>query len=142
VGELITRTIDFQESESSNRTAVAPGVSAELDDLKRTYHGLDDLLTRINITLKANLPEWARQYVTNCVFYPQLGFLTAVTINAETGASNYDGEGSDDDVWERKFMNDGQMYYKNRRMKELDGQIGDLYCMICGKCGMQFHSWP
>lgn len=132
VGELIAGTIDFQQSKEARRTCVMQGVSAELDELKRNYDGLEYFLNEVAALMIEDIPEWAQQYVKNCIFYPQIGFLTVVSINPETGRGNYEGEGLGDDVWERMFVSDGNIYYKNRRMKELDGQYGDLYCMIVG----------
>lgn len=68
----------------------------------------------------------------NCIFYPQLGFLTVVSLNPETGRGNYQGEGLAEDVWESMFVNEGHIYYKNTMMRELDEQVGDIYCMIVG----------
>ncbi|KAI7782338.1 hypothetical protein LA080_013613 [Diaporthe eres] len=133
VGELIAGTIDFQQSKEARRTCVMQGVSAELDELKRNYDGLEYFLNEVAAHMIQEIPEWAQQYVKNCIFYPQIGFLTVVSLNPETGRGNYEGEGLGDDVWERMFISDGDIYYKNRRMKELDGQYGDLYCMIVDK---------
>lgn len=133
VGELIAGTIDFQQSKEARRTCVMQGVSQELDELKRNYDGLEYFLNEVAALMIQEIPEWAQQYVKNCIFYPQIGFLTVVSLNTETGRGNYEGEGLSDDVWERMFVSDGDIYYKNRRMKELDGQYGDLYCMIVGK---------
>ncbi|KAI0478736.1 muts domain V-domain-containing protein [Xylariaceae sp. FL0804] len=129
VGELITQTVDFEQSMERGRTAVKQGVDAELDELKRRYDGMDHFLTGVIAKLQNGLPEWARKYVKNCIFFPQLGFLTAVTLNPETGKGNYDGEGLDD-VWERMFVAEECVYYKNRQMKEMDDEFGDAYCMI------------
>lgn len=132
VGELIAGTVDFQQSKEARRTCVMPGINAELDDLKRNYDGLESFLNEVAAHLITEIPEWAQQYVKNCIFYPQIGFLTVVSLDPETGRSNYEGEGLVDDSWEQMFVTDGDIYYKNRRMKELDGQYGDLYCMIVG----------
>lgn len=133
VGELITGTIDFQQSKEARRTCVIQGMNAELDELKRNYDGLEYFLDEIAGRLIKEIPEWARQYVKNCIFYPQIGFLTVVSLNVDTGRGDYEGEGLSDDDWERMFVSDGNIYYKNRCMRELDGQYGDLYCMIVGK---------
>lgn len=109
------------------------GVSAELDELKRNYDGLEYFLNEVAALMTEEIPEWARQYVKNCIFYPQIGFLTVISLNPETGHGNYEGEGLNDDAWERMFVSDGNIYYKNRRMKDLDVQYGDLYCMIVGR---------
>lgn len=140
VGELVAGTIDFQQSKEARRTCVMRGVSAELDELKRNYDGLEYFLNEVAALMLEEIPEWAQQYVKNCIFYPQIGFLTVVSLNTESGRGNYEGEGLSDDAWERMFVSDGNIYYKNRRMKELDGQYGDLYCMIVGK--LLFTSHP
>ncbi|KAI1407499.1 muts domain V-domain-containing protein [Hypoxylon sp. FL1857] len=129
VGELISQTIDFEQSMERGRTAVRHGVDANLDELKRSYDGMEHFLTNVIAKLRGELPEWARKYVQNCIFFPQLGFLTVVSLNPETGKGNYDGEGLND-VWERMFAAEGCVYYKNQQMKEMDEHFGDAYCMI------------
>ncbi|KAK6078726.1 MutS domain V [Seiridium cupressi] len=129
IGELITRTVDFEQSRERQRTAVKQGVDPNLDELKRSYHGMEDFLTDVNAKLHADIPDWAQRYVQGCVFYPQLGFLTVVSLNPQTGNANYEGEGLND-VWERIFADDGVVYCKNRRMREIDEHFGDAYCMI------------
>lgn len=113
------------------RIAVKHGIDADLDERKRSYDGMESFLANVIAKLQGSLPEWARKYVKNCTFFPQLGFLTAVSINPQTGKGNYDGEGLHD-AWTCMFLADGSAYYKNRQMKELDEELGDLYCMIIG----------
>lgn len=133
VGELITQTVDFTESDINHRTTVMQGVDPDLDSLKRTYDGLEDFLSKVAAQLATELPEWATKYVQNCIFFPQLGFLTVVTLDPETGRGNYEGQGLDDDVWNLSFCTEDMGYYKNRQMKELDNHFGDMYGMICGE---------
>lgn len=133
IGQMVTETIDFPRSEEQHRTAVLPGVDAELDSIKRTYDGMDSLLTQVATQLSNDLPEWAAQYVENCIFFPQLGFLTVVPLDPDTGKGRYEGEGVDNDVWEKMFVSNDMGYYKNRRMKEMDVYFGDMYGMICGE---------
>lgn len=108
------------------------GVDPDLDELKRNYDGLEYFLNEVAAQLVMKVPEWARPYVQNCIFYPQIGFLTVVSLDPETGHGNYEGEGFENDTWERMFVTDGRVYYKNRCMRELDTQHGDLYGMIVG----------
>ncbi|KXJ88238.1 muts domain V-domain-containing protein [Microdochium bolleyi] len=129
IGERITQTIDFEQSEERGRTAVRSGVDADLDELKRSYDGMEDFLTAVLGSLRQQLPEWARKYIQNCSFLPQLGFLTVVALEQKTGRGCYDGEGSDGQ-WECMFAADGCVYYKNQQMREMDAQFGDAYCMI------------
>lgn len=129
----MTETIDFVGSAERHRTAVLPGVDEQLDEIKRTYDGMDSLLTQVATELSNSVPEWAAQYVENCIFFPQLGFLTVVSLDPDTGKGKYDGEGLDNDVWEKQFVSNDMSYYKNGRMKEMDAYFGDMYGMICGK---------
>jgi DNA mismatch repair protein MSH5 len=129
---MITEVVDFERSADQHRTAVLQGVDAELDDLKRTYDGMDSLLTEAAIHLSNDVPEWAAQYVENCIFFPQLGFLAVVTLDPETGRGKYEGEGMENDVWDNTFNSNDMGYYKNARMKEMDRHFGDMYGMICG----------
>ncbi|KAI1467344.1 muts domain V-domain-containing protein [Daldinia caldariorum] len=126
IGELISQTIDFDQSMERGRTAVKQGVDATLDELKRSYDGMEHFLTNVIAKLRSELPEWARKYIQNCIFFPQLGFLTVVSLNPETGKGDYNGEGVGD-VWERMFVAEGSVYYKNRQMKEMDEHFGDAY---------------
>ena len=98
VGEMIHRTVDFEQSEERNCTAVRSGVSDALDSLKHRYDGLNHFLQRVGQELIQTIPEWATRYIQTCTFFPQLGFLTAVSFNPETGKGRYDGEGLANDV--------------------------------------------
>lgn len=133
VGERIATTIDFDQSREARRICVLPHVDPQLDELKRNYDGLESFLNEVAAHLVAEIPEWAHPYVKNCIFYPQIGFLTVVSLDPETGRGKYEGEVHDGDTWESMFVTNGDIYYKNRRMRELDTQYGDLYCMIVGK---------
>lgn len=95
---MIDQTIDFQRSAEQHRTAVLQGVDPELDNMKRTYDGMDTLLTQVATTLSNDVPEWAAKYIENCIFFPQLGFLTVVPLDPETGKGKYEGEGIENDV--------------------------------------------
>ncbi|KAI0197764.1 muts domain V-domain-containing protein [Astrocystis sublimbata] len=129
IGEMITETIDFEQSVDRGRTAVQQGIDAELDERKRVYDGMEHLLGNVNARLRSGIPEWARRYVQACIFIPQLGFLTTVSVNPRTGKGNYDGQGLHE-TWECMFIVGEHAYYKNQQMKELDEELGDPYCMI------------
>ncbi|KAK8140447.1 hypothetical protein PG984_000513 [Apiospora sp. TS-2023a] len=129
VGENISRTIDFEQSSERQRTAVKRGIDANLDEMKRQYDGMEHLLTEVSEKMRGDIPEWAQHYVRTCVFLPQLGFLTVVSLNEQTQKPNYEGEGLND-VWEQMFVTEDEVYCKNRRMKEMDEYCGDTYCMI------------
>lgn len=109
------------------------GIDPELDGMKRTYDGMESLLTEVQRKMSENLPEWARQYVENCIYFPQLGFLTVVKLDSETGMGKYDGEGIEGDEWQRMFVSEEKGYYKNKMMRDMDVYFGDMYSMITGK---------
>jgi DNA mismatch repair protein MSH5 len=134
VGDLVEKTIDFEESKARHRSCVRAGVDGRLDELKRQYDGMTSFLTHVVNHIRARLPEWASSYIRSCIFLPQLGFLTAVELDPETGSGKYEGEGEEADQWEKTFVSDGMVCYKNRFMKELDDRYGDMYCEIGGKC--------
>ncbi|KAF0318757.1 DNA mismatch repair protein [Colletotrichum asianum] len=129
VAEKVDSIIDFDEVKASSRIAVKPHVNVQLDKLKHDYRGLDSLLDDIRNSMSQELPEWARPCVTGCVFWPQLGFFTVVSLRQD-GTPAYMGQELYDDRWEVMFITGGSVYFKNRRMAELDAQLGDPYSGI------------
>ncbi|KAM9881676.1 MutS domain V [Verticillium dahliae] len=127
LGETVGSTIDFRESRPNSRVTVRWGVNDELDRLKRDYNGMEDLLSQVVSDLSNELPEWARNIVTSCIFWPQLGFLTMVPLCPDSEEPMYDGQGLDCDNWQIMFSAERKAYYKNRRMRELDAHLGDMY---------------
>ncbi|ROT37028.1 muts domain V [Sodiomyces alkalinus F11] len=130
VGALIHSTVDFEEASADVRVTVKPGFDNQLDRLRRDYQGIEGLLVQANSKLTRELPEWARKYITGCVFWPQLGFLTMVLLDNATHVPLYEGQGLDGDRWELFFSADQKAYYKNRRMRELDAHLGDFHTKI------------
>ncbi|KAH7160110.1 muts domain V-domain-containing protein [Dactylonectria estremocensis] len=130
VGDMIDKIIDFDQSKTRHRSSVKAGVDPQLDALKRTYDGMDSFLTEVVNHMNRELPEWATQYVRSCIFLPQIGFLTVVEPNPDTGNGRYEGEGTASGMWEKLFEAEGAVCYKNRYMKELDEEYGDMYCQI------------
>lgn len=132
IGRMISDTIDFEQSAEQHRTTVLQGVDANLDLMRQRYDGTESMLTRVADEMTNELPEWARRYIHNCIFFPQLGFLTVVPIDPQTGKGHYEGEGVDNDIWEKMFVSNDMGYYKNKRMREMDAQLGDVWGEICG----------
>ena len=95
---------------------------------------MDDLLTTAAMRLTNEVAEWGREYIENCIFFPQLGFLTVVSLDPVTLKGKYEGEGMEGGIWERMFVSNDVGYYKNDQMKELDAYFGDMYTLICGMC--------
>lgn len=115
-----------------HRTVVHTGVDEELDAMKRTYDGIEDLLNQISRDIAATVPP---QYSPdlNVIFFPQIGFLLSMPIHPDTGNANYEGGEEESQRWDRIFSTATRAYYKDWKMRELDETVGDLYAVICGK---------
>ena len=116
-----------------HRTVVNIGVDEELDHMKRTYDGIEDLLSKTSRAIAATIPAHY-DVDLSVVFYPQIGFLITVPLNPETGRANYEGVHDDGGGWDAVFSSEKQIYFKDYRMRELDETLGDMYAVICGKC--------
>ena len=130
---LTMNQVDFPASLETHRTVVNSGIDDELDEMKRTYDGLEDLLNRACQEIAETIP---RQHTLeiNIVFFPQIGFLISMPMDPESGHAEYEGGGHDEgDVWDRIFSTAENVYFKDSRMRELDDTFGDTYAMICGK---------
>ncbi|KAL8972895.1 MAG: hypothetical protein Q9183_000284 [Haloplaca sp. 2 TL-2023] len=116
----------------SHRTVVKPGVDEELDQMKNTYDGIEDLLNRTSQSIAETIPA---QYSLelNVIFFPQIGFLISIPSDPVTGRGNYEGEDTDGGAWDRIFSTRSRVYYKDYRMRELDETLGDMYAVICDK---------
>lgn len=66
----------------------------------------------------------------NVVYLPQIGFLITMPMDPETGRSMW--EGTEEDVWEKLFSSETSVYYKDSRMRDMDGHFGDVWNDICG----------
>ena len=123
--------IDFPLSADQHRTVVRPGIVPELDQMKRTYDGMEDLLSTISKSISASIPL---QYSLdlNVIFFPQIGFLITVPFTSESGHEAYTGDVGGTEPWDLIFSTAVRRYYKDSRMRELDAEIGDIYALICG----------
>ena len=116
-----------------HRTVVNAGVDVELDKMKRTYDGIEDLLNQTSQVIAADVPpEYSLDL--NVIFFPQIGFLISMPIDPQSGKPNYEGGEAEDRQWDRIFSTGSRVYYKDFRMRELDETLGDMYAVICGEC--------
>lgn len=90
VGRKISETVDLEKSIVERRTVILPGISEELDQLKRTLDGLESLLDEVARKLSEKMPSDIRATL-NVIYFPQIGFLVTVPIDMTTGAAVYDG---------------------------------------------------
>ena len=120
------------------RTVVNAGVDLELDEMKRSYDGLEDLLNYTSRQIAATIPA-VYDLNLNVIFFPQIGFLISVPNNPATGRGDYEGGEIEDQQWDRIFSTPLRVYYKDFRMRALDEQCGDVYAGICGRiCWKKF----
>lgn len=101
VGRKISDIVDFESSIEEHRTVVNRGIDDGLDEMKRTYDGIESILGEVARRLAAHMPSDMRHHL-NVVFLPQIGFLIAIPMDQETGEGVY--QGGADDQWERIFL--------------------------------------
>ncbi|KAI6825107.1 hypothetical protein KC342_g11225 [Hortaea werneckii] len=130
VGTMISEVVDFEASKDQQHTVVLPGVDDELDEAKRTYDGIEDLLSQVASHVAGQVPAALNSKV-NVIFFPQIGFLISIGLDEDTGRGVF--EGTTEDPWERMFATETHAYYKNSNMMEMDEHFGDIYGRICDK---------
>ncbi|CAD0096855.1 unnamed protein product [Aureobasidium vineae] len=130
VGKSITEIIDFELSQDQGPNVVRQGVDHDLDELKRTYEGLESLLAQVAHHVAQSVPEALNANI-NVVFFPQIGFLIAIPQDPITGHGVF--EGPEDDPWEKMFTTEDYAYYKNENVIEMDSYFGDIYGRICDR---------
>ncbi|KAK3906216.1 muts domain V-domain-containing protein [Staphylotrichum tortipilum] len=126
IGDTIIRTIDFQLSKENSRTEILPGASEYLDELRREFTDVCQMLPELKEAVIRQIPPEAAQYIRHCTIMPDLGFLIAVDMDPETGEGIYRGQDLHEDEWMVSFFSRDAVYYKNQLMLELDSQYGDL----------------
>jgi DNA mismatch repair protein MSH5 len=130
IGRSITEIIDFELSQEQGRNVVRSGVDPDLDELKRTYEGLENLLAQVAQHVALSIPQELDADI-NVVFFPQIGFLIAIPQDPGTGHGLY--EGPEDEPWERMFTTEEFFYYKNENVLEMDSHFGDIHGRICDR---------
>ncbi|MCJ1249396.1 MutS protein msh5 [Trapelia coarctata] len=132
LGRIVTQIVDFKSSAEVHRTVVLPGVDDELDEVKRTYEGIESLLNQTSKDIANSIPNQFSLDL-NVIFFPQIGFLICMPIDPISGRAEYEGGDDENQRWERIFSTSNRVYYKDARMQELDETFGDLYQVICDK---------
>ncbi|KAE8149295.1 muts domain V-domain-containing protein [Aspergillus avenaceus] len=120
--------VDIDSSEEQGRTVVKPGLDRELDKLKDSYDGLSSLLKEVAVEIASTIPE-DLDIDVNVIYFPQLGFNIAIPLD-DRGEAAFMGSGID---WELIFVTENRAYFKDFRMREMDGKLGDIYGLICEK---------
>jgi DNA mismatch repair protein MSH5 len=109
VGRRISETVDLEKSMEEGRTVILPAVDQELDQLKRTLDGLDDLLNEVAAKLSEKMPSDLRASL-NVIYFPQIGFLVTVPIDPDNGDAVY--AESFDSIWEQMFTTELRIAYE------------------------------
>ncbi|CAE6341580.1 unnamed protein product [Rhizoctonia solani] len=76
-GVLVNSVVDWEESQNNQRVCVNPGIDEALDEKKRIYNGLDDLLIHVARQVSQNMPEGYAEEL-NVLYFPQLGYLIRI----------------------------------------------------------------
>ncbi|GFO04709.1 muts protein homolog 5-like, partial [Plakobranchus ocellatus] len=121
---LIHRTIDFEESKRLKKFVVKPNVDEKLDEKKRLFHGVPDILNRVAREELESLSE----EIDHCKasYLPQLGYL--LVIDMPEGKTEYDDHTIEG--LQFVFATNHQLFYKSARTQELDAQLGDTQLEI------------
>ena len=115
-----------------HRTVIAVGIDPDLDQLRYAYDGMDHLLNRVSREIASEVPE-TLQMELRVIFFPQIGFLISLPLNKEIGRPLYAGEVKGAETWDPVFTSFERQYFKEARMRDLDGTWGDVYASICGE---------
>ncbi|CAI7580460.1 unnamed protein product [Penicillium manginii] len=119
--------VDIDNSEEQGRTVVKQGLDRNLDMMKDRYDGLSSLLKNVALEIAMTIPE-DLDIDVNVIYFPQLGFNIAIPLNDREQPMYF---GTED--WEIVFTTENRAYFKDFRMRELDGKLGDIYGLICEK---------
>ncbi|QIX01697.1 hypothetical protein AMS68_007214 [Peltaster fructicola] len=129
IGRLISGVVDLEVSHEQGRVTVQHGVDSKLDEARRIYEGLEDLLSKVAEHFADAVPAELDANL-NVIFFPQIGFLVAVRLDPATSAGVYEGIG---ELWDKMFVTETAAYYKNSITVELDEQYGDVYGKMCDR---------
>jgi DNA mismatch repair protein MSH5 len=142
IGQLITDTIDFEESANVHRVVVKNNVDPRLDKMRRTYAGMGDMLSEVarEITASAALPGNVANAL-NVIYFPQIGYLVVVPSVPRTPSGVATESTENEEVqpafvgedWEFQFSTATSWYYKSPEMRQMDEYFGDLYGLIGGR---------
>ncbi|GIZ40009.1 hypothetical protein CKM354_000336700 [Cercospora kikuchii] len=125
VGALISNIVDFDMCRDAKRTVVLSGISDELDEARRTYEAIEDMLSQVAAHVAAQVPAELESKV-NVIFFPQIGFLISIEHEEDSVPVPYQGP-DPDDAWEKMFTSATHAYYKNSNTHELDERYGDIW---------------
>lgn len=115
LARLLSAKIDFAESTSSNRIVIAQFVDAELDEMKRFYHGLESFLTTVASMIDLPFPEFQVVYMVSLGFLVKIPFPVTESHHA---------------LLTFQFQSQDAAFFKSQDMVALDIEIGDVHSQI------------
>ncbi|XP_075042697.1 mutS protein homolog 5 isoform X2 [Mixophyes fleayi] len=124
IASVISKVVDFEESQTEKRFCIKPYVDPTVDDKKRQLRGLPDFLTEVARkeleTLDVQIPS------CSVIYIPLIGFLLSIDrLSFMQDKSDFEIEGL-----EFMFLSEDRLHYRSERTKELDTVLGDLHCEI------------
>ncbi|MCJ1471038.1 MutS protein msh5 [Pseudocyphellaria aurata] len=132
IGTIVSQIVNFSASAEMHRTVVNQGIDDELDVMKQTYDGIEDLLNQTSKNIAATVPAQFSLDL-NVIFFPQIGFLISIPLDRNTNRGTYEGGDSEENRWDRIFSTSSRVYFKDFRMRDLDETLGDMYAVICDR---------
>ncbi|TIC16998.1 hypothetical protein E3Q15_00782 [Wallemia mellicola] len=142
VKNVITSTIDFNDSKAEHRLIITTGLDDELDNLRQQFNELDSFLMQVAQEIHEETPSNIANEI-NVVYFPQIGYLIALDIvnNGYENIEDRDMIGAEI-AWEyqsamsrpafvTKFPQ--TLYFKSDRMRELDYHLGDMATLIADR---------
>ena len=122
---MINKIMDFDESKIKGKFVVKYGIDDELDEKKKLFHGLPDLMTKVAEQELNDLDS--RVGECNVIYLPQLGYLLSMPHYDFIKESENYSFGN----LEFMFVNNGIVHYKSQKTKNLDSMLGDTQSEIC-----------
>lgn len=127
VGRDIENMVDFSASGEENRTVINEGIDESLDAARRTYAGIEDLLSQLSEEVIRDFENPTEAIVLNVVTYPQIGFLIGIQKDPDSQRFPLPPPSQPGrPAWERIFTSENALYYKDSRMHALDQRFGDI----------------
>ena len=122
---IFDQLVDLKMSKEKGQVSVKPGVDVQLDEKRRLYNGMSDLLNRISSEEKKYVPPGVR----NCtaVYLPHIGFLVAVP---RESLENPDMNVLSDHGYEYVFESATSHHFRTTRTRSMDAKFGDVMLEI------------
>lgn len=123
---LLDEVLDLDISLSSGHVRIKPGVDAELDEKKRLYNGLPEILRPVAEEEVQSLPV----FIDSCTiaYIPGCGYLlcTPTQSSPQFQHINYNNIPGLEFIFEL----DGVIHFKTRRCQELDVHLGKIMIYV------------